>query len=97
MLTEIISRKKKFDELEEIIQRKKRERNELKEKKLSDYEKFLEKEGLARMAQKTKIEKNFENLNFAIKLFSPNREYEKVNELKVLQELRKKGNRSPFV
>lgn len=37
------------------------------------------------MAPKNKIEKNFENLNFAIKLFSPNREYEKVNELKMLQ------------
>lgn len=31
------------------------------------------------MAQRTKIEKNFENLNIAIKLFSPNGEYEKVN------------------
>ena len=85
MLTEIISRKKKFDELDEFIQRKKRERSELKEKKLSDYEKFLEKEGLTKMAPKAKIEKNFENLNFGIKLFSPNREYEKVNELKTLQ------------
>jgi hypothetical protein len=73
LLNEMIYRKKKYDELEVLILKKRRERTELKEKKLSDYEKFLDKEGLLNTTPKIKVEKNFENLALAFKLFSPNR------------------------
>lgn len=41
----------------------------------------MEKQGLLGVASRIKVEKNYQNLMLAIKMFSPNREYEKVKEL----------------
>lgn len=46
LLNEIIPRKKRHDDLDAFIQRKKRERTELKERRLTDLEKFLDKHKL---------------------------------------------------
>ena len=61
--------------------RKRKERSELKERRLSDLEKFMEKQGLLGVPSRVKVEKNYHNLILAIKFFSPYREYEKVKEI----------------
>lgn len=46
LLIEIIPRKKRYDDLDAFIQRKKRDRNDMKERQLSDLEKFMQKQGI---------------------------------------------------
>lgn len=51
----------------------------MKERRLSDLERFLKKQDLLEVEPRSKIEKSYPNLMLSIKMFSPNREYEKIN------------------
>lgn len=75
LLNEIIPRKKRYDDLEAFVQRKRKERNEMKERRLSDLERFLKKQELLEVEPQSKIEKSYQNLMLSIKMFSPNRDY----------------------
>lgn len=73
----------------------------MRERRLSDLERFLKKQDLLEVEPRSKIEKSYQNLMLSIKMFSPIREYEKVNELERLRKARKQikieeENKSPF-
>lgn len=91
LLEETITRRRKIEELEALIVKIQREKREQKEKKLSEFEQFCEKFNLGKSSQEaSKVEKNYETLTEAFRLYAPKTSYSRNEELKRIQEGRMK-------